>query len=79
MSGEHQEEQREPATAGRTEFPQGGYRVTRVARVRDVAGADMLKVGQYDGHEVYADEAPSVGGEDRHPTALGYIALGIGF
>lgn len=70
---------REPATAGQQEFPQGGYRVTRRAVVRDIPGDEMLKVGEYQGHEIHADEPPSVGGEDRHPTALGYIAVGIGF
>lgn len=73
------DDRREPDTAGRREFPAGGFRVTRTARVRSVPGDLMLKVGEYEGHELRSDEGPGVGGQDRHPTPLGYIASGIGF
>ena len=67
------------ATAGQREFPKGGYMVTRTARVSSVEGDEMMKVAEYDGHTIHADEPTAVGGLDRHPTALGYIASGIGF
>lgn len=71
--------QREPDTFGRSELPKAGYRATRVARVRTIPGEPVLKVGEFDGHEVYSDEGPKSGGEDRYPTPLGYMALAVGF
>lgn len=79
MSSEQDGAIREPDTHGRTELPAGGYRSTRVARVRMVDGDMTLKVGQFERHTIYSDEGPRSGGEDRYPTPLGYIATAVGF
>jgi len=46
----------------------------------DLATVDhQLKVGRYRHFEFYCDEPPRLGGGDRYPQPLTYLAAGIGF
>jgi hypothetical protein len=48
-------------------------------------GADMrivegqLKVAHVRQFEFFCDEPPSLGGQDRYPQPLHYVAAGVGF
>ncbi len=39
----------------------------------------MLHRGRRDKFEIYSDEPPRMGGEDKYPPPLTYITAGIGF
>ena len=39
----------------------------------------QLKIGRFRHFEVFSDEPPRIGGEDRYPQPLTYIAMGVGF
>ena len=55
------------------------YRQSSKARP-DLATVDhQLKVGRYRHFEFYCDEPPRLGGGDRYPQPLTYLAAGIGF
>ena len=64
--------------------PERGRRFAKRAHIRIVK--DQLKVAQVpsdvpdnDPFEFYCDEPPSLGGEDRFPQPLSYIAAAVGF
>ena len=63
--------------------PERGRRFAKSARIRIVR--DQLKVAEAqsetgDGRfEFFCDEPPALGGEDRFPQPLTYIAAGVGF
>jgi hypothetical protein len=64
--------------------PERGRRFAKSAHVRIVK--DQLKVAhapsavpQKEPFEIYCDEPPDLGGEDRFPQPLSYIAAGVGF
>ncbi|OGG49293.1 MAG: hypothetical protein A3F84_16240 [Candidatus Handelsmanbacteria bacterium RIFCSPLOWO2_12_FULL_64_10] len=75
---------KESAVAGhrpidRPELPGRGYVFTVVAGTETMPGEAQLKLGRYHRFEVYCDEPEFMGGEFKHPTPLGYLALGVGF
>jgi len=49
------------------------------ADTETIDGQHQLKMGRARIHEVYCDEPPRLGGEDRYPQPLTYIAMGVGF
>ena len=64
--------------------PERGNRFEKSAHIRIVK--DQLKVAEAQSEEgsearfeFYCDEPPSLGGEDRYPQPLTYIAAGVGF
>lgn len=64
--------------------PEKGRRFPKSARIRIVAG--QLKVASAEAEEnpagsfeFYSDEPSALGGEDRHPQPLTYVAAGVGF
>ncbi len=73
----------ESATPGerpidKPEIRPGGYEITMLAEV-ETQGEGQLKVGRFRDFEVFCDEPPRLGGEDRYPHPLTYIAMGVGF
>ncbi len=60
------------------ELPAGGYELTMLAET-ETQGEGQLKVGRYRDFEVFCDEPARLGGGDRHPQPLTYIAMGVGF
>ena len=42
-------------------------------------GEGQLKVGRKEKFEVMCDEPPRIGGQDRYPTPLTYVCMGVGF
>jgi hypothetical protein len=64
--------------------PERGRRFAKSAHIRIVK--DQLKVAHApsdmpakEPFEFYCDEPPALGGEDRFPQPLSYIAAGVGF
>lgn len=64
--------------------PERGRRFAKSAHIRIVAG--QLKVARAEAEEnpagsfeFYCDEPSALGGEDRYPPPLTYIAAGVGF
>jgi hypothetical protein len=60
------------------ELPPQGYAITMVAET-ETRGEGQTKIGRYRHFEVFCDEPPRLGGHDRHPQPLTYIAMGVGF
>lgn len=60
------------------ELPKEGYEITMLAET-ETAGEGQLKIGRFRHFEVFSDEPPRIGGEDRYPQPLTYIAMGVGF
>jgi hypothetical protein len=44
-----------------------------------IEGSMHLKRGKYRHFEVYSDEAERIGGTDKHPSPMTYMAMGTGF
>jgi hypothetical protein len=44
-----------------------------------VVGAGQLKRGTIGKFEVFSDEAARIGGTDKYPSPMSYMALGVGF
>ena len=63
--------------------PERGNRFAKSAHIRIVK--DQLKVAEAQSEtsearfEFFCDEPPSLGGEDRYPQPLTYIAAAVGF
>ena len=63
--------------------PERGNRFAKTAHIRIVK--DQLKVAEAQSEtsearfEFFCDEPPSLGGEDRYPQPLTYIAAAVGF
>jgi hypothetical protein len=45
----------------------------------EVVGAGQLKRGAIGKFEVFSDEAARIGGTDKYPSPMSYMALGVGF
>ena len=60
-----------------SELPPQALRVTMGADTRIIHG--QLKVARAGKFEFYCDEPAYLGGEDRYPQPLTYVAAGIGF
>ena len=44
-----------------------------------VLGEAQLKRGLAEKFEVFSDEGPRIGGTDRYPSPMNYLAMSIGF
>ena len=44
-----------------------------------VADEMQLKRGTFGKFEVFSDEAARIGGTDRYPSPMTYMAMGVGF
>ena len=62
----------------KTELPKDGYEITMLAETETMDDG-QLKIGRFRHFEVFSDEPPRIGGEDRYPQPLTYIAMGVGF
>jgi hypothetical protein len=61
------------------ELPRQGFAMTMAAEAETIEGEVHLKVGRARGFEVYTDEPPHIGGTDKYPAPMPYLALSIGF
>jgi hypothetical protein len=61
------------------ELPQQGLAMHMVAEAESIEGEVHLKVGRSRGFEIWSDEPPHIGGTNRYPPPMAYLALGIGF
>ncbi len=65
------------------EPPEGGRESTQRVEASIVKG--QLKVAYAPSHgtstvfEIWCDEPPKLGGEDRHPSPLNYVTAGVAF
>ncbi len=59
------------------ELPKGGTVSYQWAETESMEG--QLKVGRKEKFEVFCDEPPRIGGQDRYPQPLTYICMGVGF
>jgi hypothetical protein len=63
----------------RPELPPQGVRSETDVFTEVVAGEMHLKRGTSGRFEVYCDEAARIGGTDRYPSPMTYMAMGVGF
>ena len=61
------------------ELPPQGFAVHIEADTESIEGEMHLKVGQSRGFEIFSDEPPHIGGTNKFPPPMSYLALGIGF
>ena len=61
------------------ELPPQGVAMPMVAGMESMEGEAHLKVGHARGFEVFSDEPPHIGGTNKLPPPMSYLALGIGF
>jgi hypothetical protein len=61
------------------ELPAGGIATDQEVYTEVIEGGMHLKVGRYRRFEVYSDEAERIGGTDKHPSPMTYMAMGVGF
>ena len=63
----------------RPELPVGGVTNENDVTTETVAGELQLKLGRSGKFEVYCDEPARIGGTDRYPSPMAYLAMSIGF
>jgi len=61
------------------ELPPGGIVTDNEVYTEVVAGEGQLKRGTFGEFEVFSDEAARIGGTDRYPSPMSYMAMGTGF
>jgi len=61
------------------ELPAQGITNENDVHTEFVVGELQLKRGRAGKFEVYSDEAARIGGTDRYPSPMNYLALAIGF
>lgn len=61
------------------ELPRQGVALRIDADLESIEGEVHLKLGRSRGFEVYSDEPPHIGGTNKHPPPMSYLAMGIGF
>lgn len=61
------------------ELPSGGITTDQEVYTEVVADAGQLKRGVFRHFEVYSDEAQRIGGTDKYPSPMTYMAMGTGF
>ncbi len=61
------------------ELPPGGIATDQEVYTEMIEGSMHLKRGKYRHFEVYSDEAERIGGTDKHPSPMTYMAMGTGF
>lgn len=73
-----------PSTVGdrvidKPELPAGGISNENDVHTEVIAGEMHLKRGRVGKFEVFTDEAPRLGGTDRYPSPMSYLAMAVGF
>ena len=61
------------------ELPAQGINTDSEVYTEVVMGEGQLKRGTIGKFEVFSDEAARIGGTDRYPSPMSYMALGTGF
>ena len=61
------------------ELPAGGISNENDVYTEVIAGEMHLKRGRMGKFEVFTDEAPRLGGTDRYPSPMTYLAMAVGF
>ena len=61
------------------ELPPGGITNENDVLTEFVAGEAQLKRGTAGRFEVFSDEPARIGGTDKYPSPMNYLALAIGF
>jgi hypothetical protein len=61
------------------ELPARGIVMRLRAHAETIPGDPHLRVGMSKGFTVYADEPAQIGGTEKYPPPMAYIALGISF
>ena len=63
----------------RPELPAQGVTTDNEVYTEVMAGEMHLKRGTFDKFEVFSDEAQRIGGTDKDPSPMTYMAMGVGF
>lgn len=61
------------------ELPAGGIATDSEVYTEVVVGEGQLKRGTFEKFEVFCDEAARIGGTDKFPSPMTYMAMGTGF
>lgn len=61
------------------ELPPGGIATDNEVYTTTIAGQMHLKRGTIGKFEVFSDEAARIGGTDKYPSPMSYMAMGTGF
>jgi len=61
------------------ELPPEGIATDSEVYTEIVVGEGQLKRGTIGKFEVFSDEAARIGGTDKHPSPMSYMAMGTGF
>ena len=61
------------------ELPPQGVQTDNEVYTAVVAGEMHLKRGTFGKFEVYSDEAARIGGTDKFPSPMTYLAMAVGF
>jgi hypothetical protein len=61
------------------ELPEGGITNENDVHTETVSGELQLKRGRAGKFEVFSDEHSRIGGTDRYPSPMSYLAMAIGF
>ncbi len=61
------------------ELPAGGITNENDVLTETVSGELQLKRGRAGKFEIYCDEPVRIGGTDKHPSPMSYLAMAIGF
>ena len=61
------------------ELPAAGITNENDVMTETVSGEMQLKLGRSGKYEVYCDEPARIGGTDRYPSPMTYLAMSIGF
>jgi hypothetical protein len=61
------------------ELPEQGVRTDNEVFTEFVTGEMQLKRGRFGKFEVFSDEAQRIGGTDKYPSPMTYMAMGVGF
>jgi hypothetical protein len=61
------------------ELPPQGFAMHMVADTESIEGEAHLKLGKARGFEIFSDEPAHIGGTNKFPPPMSYLAMGIGF
>ncbi|OGA06606.1 MAG: hypothetical protein A2W68_12970 [Betaproteobacteria bacterium RIFCSPLOWO2_02_64_14] len=61
------------------ELPSQGISTDNEVYTEVVVGTGQLKRGTFRHFEVFCDEAAHIGGTDKYPSPMSYMAMGTGF
>jgi hypothetical protein len=61
------------------ELPPQGVTTDSEVYTEFVAGEGQLKRGTIGSFEVFSDEAARIGGTDKYPSPMSYLAMAVGF